>query len=188
MSILPSYKIVTMGNSSVGKTSLIQRYRFKKFDDLPPVTIGAAFFATVIDNKKVQIWDTAGNERYKSLAPMYIRGSHIVLYCIDSSQLFDEGYHKNSIDFILENSDYQLDIHVVATKKDCSIDSEIRKMKDFCERNGFNFTVTSSKTGEGVDNLFEKVISRLNGIELKNNYSIILESQPTGCFKFLKWF
>ena len=89
---IDTYKVVILGDSSVGKSSIINRYINKVFNDYNEPTIGAAFF-TVIINKNIQleIWDTAGQERYKSLAPMYYRGSHaaFVVYDITNKNSFN---------------------------------------------------------------------------------------------------
>lgn len=72
-------KIVLMGNSGVGKTSMINRFLKKTFNEKAPSTVGAMFLTkniTVNDkNYKLQIWDTAGQERFRSIAGLYYRGN-----------------------------------------------------------------------------------------------------------------
>ena len=94
-SAIKSYKIVILGDSSVGKTSIATQFSNGTFSDLQDSTIGAAFFSKtrIVDGKekKVEIWDTAGQERYHSLAPMYYRGAKgaLVVFDITSTSSFN---------------------------------------------------------------------------------------------------
>lgn len=95
-SITSSRKLVLLGESAVGKSSLVLQFVKGQFDDYRESTIGAAFLTQTVkvdqpENSsstnlhyiKFEIWDTAGQERYKSLAPMYYRNAHsaIVVRC-----------------------------------------------------------------------------------------------------------
>ena len=75
-------KIVLLGDSGVGKSSIAQRYVTDTFRPHGESTIGASFMSKMIVNNgspcKCQIWDTAGQEKYHSLAPMYYRGAAVV--------------------------------------------------------------------------------------------------------------
>ena len=81
------YKIILLGDTMVGKSSLVIRYVFQTISDRQCPTIGAAMFSKYINTPKfrghLNIWDTAGQERYKSLAPLYYRGAHIALVIYD---------------------------------------------------------------------------------------------------------
>lgn len=81
------YKAVIVGDVAVGKSSFIQRLTENKFKDSYEPSIGVDFSSKVIKFKstffKFQFWDTAGQEKYKSLIPSYLRGSHIVYVMYD---------------------------------------------------------------------------------------------------------
>jgi len=89
------FKLVLLGESAVGKSSLVLRFVKGQFLEFQESTIGAAFLTqTVCLNDltvKFEIWDTAGQERYHSLAPMYYRGAQaaIVVYDITSRDSFE---------------------------------------------------------------------------------------------------
>lgn len=188
----PCYKIVTMGDADSGKTSLIYRHRFKNFSETQSATIGAAFSVDVIDGVKLQIWDTAGNERYRSLTPMYLRGADLVLYCIDSSKEFNVESTKKTLEFIRAENDYST-VFITATKSDIAIDNEVRKIKEFVKDIGSEFVLTSSKTGEGIDHLFSEISKVLRDIKDNNPSRFIrgvdIKPSENGCFVFFKnWF
>jgi GTPase SAR1 family protein len=91
--VTSSRKLVLLGESAVGKSSLVLQFVKGQFDDYRESTIGAAFLTQTVQREKdgnfikFELWDTAGQERYKSLAPMYYRSSHaaVVVYDITSA-------------------------------------------------------------------------------------------------------
>ena len=84
-----TYKLVLLGSSSVGKSSIAIRAVNGSFNETNEPTIGAAFFTKTIDTGdnvvKFEIWDTAGQERYLSLAPLYYRGANVIFIVYDST-------------------------------------------------------------------------------------------------------
>ena len=97
MSSIISYKVVLLGDSGVGKSSIAQRYIKNEYSEFQESTIGASFLTKTIerdDNSRCrfEIWDTAGQERYHSLAPMYYRGARgcVVVYDITSTHSFEK--------------------------------------------------------------------------------------------------
>ena len=85
------FKLVLLGESAVGKSSLVLRFVKDSFDDYRESTIGAAFLTQTISldessTVKFEIWDTAGQERYKSLAPMYYRNANCAVVVYDITQ------------------------------------------------------------------------------------------------------
>ena len=88
------YKVVFLGDQSVGKTSIIHRFIYDSFDENYQATIGIDFMShkMYIEDKIVilNLWDTAGQERFKSLIPSYIKDAAvaIVIYDITSRQSF----------------------------------------------------------------------------------------------------
>jgi small GTP-binding protein len=158
------YKIVLVGDASVGKTSLILRYNQDKFIEDQPGTIGSAFVRRQVlrEGREItlSIWDTAGQERYRSLVPQYARGAYVALVVFD----VNEGATFDSVDEWISQ--------ILSTIPNCGIlivgnksDLEFERPRDDYERwaTGHEYTLTfaSAKSGEGVAEVFELVVSKL---------------------------
>ncbi|KAJ7283393.1 hypothetical protein C8J57DRAFT_1676031 [Mycena rebaudengoi] len=118
-------KIVIMGNSGVGKTSLLQRYTQNKFDPKNTTSTSGAFFITkkvYVNGLKVrlQLWDTGGQERFRSMAPMYCRGANaaLLLYDITNASTFDD--IRGWLEELKKNCQPELIIYIVGSKADLS--------------------------------------------------------------------
>ena len=88
-------KLVMLGNTGVGKSSIVDRYIFERFAPMNHTsTIGAQFNTKRVSDKyRIDIWDTAGQERFRTLIPMYVRNSHIVVITVsieDSEESMNE--------------------------------------------------------------------------------------------------
>ncbi|KAK2466409.1 hypothetical protein APHAL10511_002051 [Amanita phalloides] len=133
---LPAYdhgidsKIVIMGNSGVGKTSLLQRYTHNKFDPKNTTSTSGAFFVTkkvYVNGLKVrlQLWDTAGQERFRSMAPMYYRGANaaLVLYDITNASTFND--IRGWLQELKKNCPPELLIYIVGAKADLACQRQV---------------------------------------------------------------
>ena len=188
--IIKKYKIVFLGEASVGKTSICTSYRQNKFKLNQEATVGASFLTALIDKdnepKSFDIWDTAGQERYKSLAPMYYRGANCILFVFDITNI--ETYEKAKL-WILNvkrniNTPNLLYI-LVGNKYDlCSArtvtENEVNNyIKETCDQNLYYIEV-SAKTGHQIKKLFDliyyKIKDNIKTIEDAN--SIISLSEP----------
>lgn len=132
-------KVVLTGRAGVGKSSLAVRWAHGVFNELQETTIGAAYYHKVIKlpsgSIKLQVWDTAGQDRYRSLVPMYLRGSNVILLCFDKPDLRDL---KNRIrEIILVNDTAK--IMLIATKHD---------EEEFCLGPGYDDLEAYAKTVE----------------------------------------
>ena len=165
-------KCVLLGDESVGKTSLVNRYVNDRFHEYNETTIGASFNAKpiIIGGKKykIDIWDTAGQERYRSMVPLYYRQSNIVLICVDLSRVFImEGfkYWYNKLQDIEKPTDRI--VYLVGTKSDIklnNVDEDIKAIKK--EYENVHYIETSSKLNINIDELFK------NGVNyFINNFS-----------------
>nr|XP_010941191.1 ras-related protein RABH1b isoform X3 [Elaeis guineensis] len=92
VSALAKYKLVFLGDQSVGKTSIITRFMYDKFDNTYQATIGIDFLSKTMyledRTVRLQLWDTAGQERFRSLIPSYIRDSSVAVIVYDVASMF----------------------------------------------------------------------------------------------------
>jgi small GTP-binding protein len=117
-----TFKVVLLGDSAVGKTSLVKRYIFDAFEIGECMTIGASFFNKNIKHKykeeekeiNLQIWDTAGQERFRSMIPMYIRNAQIAIIVFDTREINNvKEYFERWINFIREYNNDNILIYLV---------------------------------------------------------------------------
>lgn len=163
-------KVVILGKSYVGKTSLVCRYIDSRFDPNLPYqnTIGAAFGSKkeIVNGKSLNlgIWDTAGHERYESMTRMYYRGSVAAILCYDITD-------KASFDRTrfwageLKATEPNCKLYLCGTKKDVADRDPTKRAVDrkMAEPLAVDFQSelfeTSSYTGENIDALFQKIAS-----------------------------
>ena len=153
------YKVVFIGNPTAGKTSLLNRICNDKFLPNYDSTIGVDFFTkTIFFNEtifKLQLWDSAGQEKYRSLIPSYIRGASIIflVYDLNHHESFDSII--NWLGFVNQytNKD-QVKLILIGNKKDLERKVTYNEGETLAKKEGMLFFETSAKTGEGVVNMF----------------------------------
>ncbi|KAH0787855.1 Ras-related protein Rab-22A [Histomonas meleagridis] len=157
-------KIVMLGDSGVGKTSLVKRWinNTYKGDQLP--TIGAAYTQNIVninnESYKIQVWDTAGEEKYRSMAPIYCQGAFGAMIVFDF--LVKESFDSiNSWVSCLDNTGGNIPIVICGNKVDLLEDET--KLIETCQKlneMGYTFFATSASTGTHVEEAFMELIRR----------------------------
>jgi len=178
-------KVILLGNSGVGKTSIINRYVNNVYNSNCETTLGSTYSTREVikDNVvyKLNLWDTTGQEKYHSITNLFIKGSSIVIlvYSIDLLSSFEGlNYWYNSIKENLEGNNYVL--AVVGSKSDLINEEEEvvseDEAKNFAkERNAIFKLVSSKEDPVGINNLFDKLLDeliRMNYITVKDSYVI----------------
>jgi Ras-related protein Rab-1A len=150
------FKLLLIGNSSVGKSSLLFRFVENVWDDNFVPTIGVDF---VNNGKKVklQIWDTAGQERFKNITASYYRGGNGVLVVYD---ITDRDSFENLNSWLIEiekNANKNVYKVLIGNKSDLEEKRKVtyQEGKDFATSNGMQFMETSAKTASKVQEAFE---------------------------------
>jgi len=174
------FKIVLLGDSSVGKSSIVNRYIKRKFSNKYITTIGASFYSKNIhlkNNKliKIQIWDTGGSERFKSISNIYYRNA-------DGALLIYDVTNENSLLNLnfwiqeLKNNVNDLVIGIVGNKIDVNENLKnvsFVKCLDFAKKNGiFICKEISAKSGFGVDDVFYIFAEKIYENKIKNGENI----------------
>lgn len=160
-------KVVLVGSSMVGKTSIVSRIMKNEFTDQPP-TIGVSFvthFIYLSDQKQVrlQIWDTAGDERFKAVTPMYYKECNvaIVVYAIDNHNSFDSV--KEWISDIIANTEIKPLIFIVGNKIDLESSQQVSRDEEnklSIEFPDAVFCKSSAKTNTGIVELFDLIAQK----------------------------
>ena len=159
-------KIMILGESMVGKTSVINRYVSDKFGERYLCTIGIDFQEKVIKKKdkviKLQIWDTAGQERFRNVAKSYFQSSNgfIIAYSICDKESFNQV--KFWLDQINSISEAKTKSILIGTK--CDLEErevEEEEGRNLADKIGINFLETSSKLNINIKEAFDILIDEI---------------------------
>eukprot|EP00931_Biecheleriopsis_adriatica_P123980 TRINITY_DN99052_c0_g1_i1.p1 TRINITY_DN99052_c0_g1~~TRINITY_DN99052_c0_g1_i1.p1 ORF type:complete len:198 (+),score=47.78 TRINITY_DN99052_c0_g1_i1:163-756(+) len=176
-------KLLLLGDSAVGKSSLLMRFCEDKFDTNFVLTIGVDFKWKIVQHNgktvKLQVWDTAGQERFRTITPAYYRAAMGVVICYDicDKESFDH------VEYWLEQlSQHGVEgVHRVLVGNKADLAETHRAVSEeegrqIASKHGIDFFETSAKSGVGVQEAFlsiaDKIIStqpveRKNTLELK---------------------
>ena len=160
-----SYKVVLLGDTGVGKSSLVSQFVNGNFFEFQEPTIGAAFMAKqfIVDsqNIKVEIWDTAGQERYKSLAPMYYRGATLAVIVYDITRADSLAGANFWLKEIRTRGSESCIITLVGNKSDLEHKREVSLEEGMLAAQKFkcSYFATSAKDSESVIKMF-KILGR----------------------------
>jgi small GTP-binding protein len=169
--VIYNYRLVLLGDSNVGKSSILWRITDEHNGPLPTVssTIGAAFrtLRTIIetgdknDNVWLEMWDTAGQERYHAIAPLYYRNAHIIVlvYSIDNYGSFCN--LQKWIDEVNTNEKKPI-IYLLGNKNDLTRIVTQSEAKEFAERNNLIYKETSAKTDLNIKKIFIEIASDIH--------------------------
>ena len=168
-----SIKVVVLGETSVGKSSIVLRLTNQQFSDFQESTIGAAFLTKKIQRDNItvnlEIWDTAGQERYHSLAPMYYRGARwaVVVYDMTNYNSFTKA--KSWVDEIQNAGITNLNITLAANKCDKEIKRTVSydEGKEYADLQGLFYFETSAKTNQNITELFDQIANSIPMDELE---------------------
>jgi Ras-related protein Rab-6A len=168
---LRKFKLVFLGEQSVGKTSLITRFMYDSFDNTYQATIGIDFLSKTMyledRTVRLQLWDTAGQERFRSLIPSYIRDSTVAVVVYDITNMNSFQQTSKWIDDVRTERGSDVIIMLVGNKTDLSdkrqvsIDEGERKAREL----NVMFIESSAKSGYNVKQLFRRVAAALPGME-----------------------
>ena len=182
-------KMILVGSSGVGKTNLINSLIDEKFQAITLATSSSTYVVKkiMINDKlyEVEIWDTAGQEKFYSLTKIFIKGAKLVIFVYDITQrkTFEEIDHWiNTVNEVLEEKPV---IGLAGNKKDLYLKEEVNNEEgnEKAKEIGAIFRLTSAKEGFGISDLFAELmhlyIKKVESGEIKPHKSYNLEKGNT---------
>jgi small GTP-binding protein len=167
-----TFRVVTIGDSSVGKTSIVKKFIHGRFDAFEKNTVGALYesFTDKVGGRdlEVQIWDTAGQEQYRSLSPVYFRSAAAALLVFD---ITNRQSFENLDDWLLSFRNAGTDqaiLFLLGNKADLHEQQNVKtgEGEEWAASHGCRYFETSAKTGDGIAEVFKAVVEKLAGDNL----------------------
>ena len=159
------FKIVLIGDTSVGKSCLLTRFADDQFTENYVTTIGVDFrFKTMIVMDKivkVQVWDTAGQERYRSITNAYYRGAEGILIVFDVTKKESFENIQNWINEVTVYTGKDVIMICLGNKNDLKKYIDNKEINEFKKKTGLEIINVSAKTGDGVEDAFKHIIESL---------------------------
>jgi small GTP-binding protein len=162
-----TFKIVTVGETEVGKTSIVNRFSNQTMPTEPSPTIGAFSHTCVVHVDKttsviLNVWDTAGQERFQAMIPLYLRNARAVLVVVDLTRPPNFPALIHSIESLKSSIDPDAPIFLCGNETDLlKSDEVIRYYEEWALTKHIPFCATSAVTGEGISQLFKSVAQAL---------------------------
>jgi small GTP-binding protein len=166
MSEPESIKVVLVGESGVGKTSIISQFTSKKFDPHRETSLSAQFISKTVNFQdlgkeiKFDIWDTVGQEKYRSLAKIFYKDAKVIVFVYDITTEYSFNELKNYwYEETRSNSDGNPILAVVGNKIDLYKEQKVSNNdgKEFAEKIGAIFQTTSAQSDSGISTLFDNI-------------------------------
>ena len=178
-SSIDTYKIVVLGDISVGKTSILSRFRYGIFEPEYMPTLGIDFFSQNLfyEDKTIRLilWDTAGEERFRSLIPSYLKNADCIIIVFDITNK-DSFNSLNKWLTDSKNNASEGTIYII-----CGNKSDLKEKRtvneneidEYIKKNELIYVECSAKNGEGIKDLFNTVAKNLGEVNFaKSDYAV----------------
>lgn len=167
MNVTQQMKIVLVGDQNVGKTSLLRYLVDKKPLECPTTTTSIYLTVEQLEVKgktiSVNIWDTAGEEQYRSLTSVYLRSAKGILIVFDLSEKKSFESVQYWMNYISDTLDVPPVITIVGNKSDLTEEQDVanEQIENFCQSKGVKYIQTSAKTGYNVSECFVGLVEEV---------------------------
>ena len=164
---IPAFKVCICGEESVGKTALLNRYVTGSFNSDYRPTIAASFVSAqeIVDHQVVMlnIWDTAGQEKYQSMMPLYLRNADCVILVFDVTKPSSWNYVTHWYEIEFPNLFPRPVIYICANKSDLEPVLDIGIVTEWAQKQNLPLFNTSALTGQNTAQIFKRVSQDLEG-------------------------
>ena len=174
-------KLLIIGDSAVGKTSMLLKYTDNFFPESHLATIGVEFKTKEVEyngyNIELQVWDTAGQERFKSITKSFFRNANGIIFVYDITQ---KNTFKNVKDWIKDSevNDFGFQRILVGNKIDLQNKRQVslEDAKEWADKKNMEVIETSAKTGANIDKavlkLIELILQNKTNDEIMNKFGV----------------
>ena len=189
--IIEIIKIVIIGESSVGKTSIISQFVDNIFQEELISTVGGLFNQKTMKcvdlNKiiKLEIWDTAGQERYRSVTKMFYKDADVAVLVYDiTNQKSFKALQNYWVEQVQESSLKETILVLAANKSDLTENEQVdeSEARDYSKEINAIFFVVSAKNSSSINDLFKEIVKKKTG----SKNVIIIEDNEDSVFQFKK--
>ena len=177
------HKVVLLGESAVGKTSVVLQLNEHVFRNDTTPTVGSGVITKTFETPKgeitLNIWDTAGEERYRSFTGLYSQGAQggIIVFDITDKDSFES--IPEWVKTFRENSSTDASIYVIGNKLDLDANRAIQYDHAFewCHNQGYTYSEVSAKTGENISLVFAQIADDIISKEPVHNQRPVLQKK-----------
>ena len=174
-------KLLIIGDSAVGKTSMLLKYTDNFFPESHLATIGVEFKTKEVEYNgykiELQVWDTAGQERFKSITKSFFRNANGIIFVYDITQ---KNTFKNVKDWIKDSevNDFGFQRILVGNKIDLQNKRQVslEDAKEWADKKNMEVIETSAKTGANIDKavlkLIELILQKKTNDEIMNKFGV----------------
>ena len=185
-------KVCLLGTSAVGKSCIATRYVQDKFEDNIQCTTFASFFKKIVDSDigqiQLNIWDTAGQEKYRALGKHFYKDAFVIclVYDITRKETFED-IKKNWYPDLQKYGEQYTVIALIGNKMDLFIEEEVSEIEaeNYAKEIGAIFQLVSAKNGKGIKEIFDKIVVEYTKPEFSIKIKKIKERRR-GSFRFKK--
>jgi small GTP-binding protein len=171
-------KFIVIGDSSVGKSNIISKYKEDKFDEKGQPSIGVQFIAknVVIENTtfRLQVWDTAGQESFRSMTRIYYKNSSCAFIVYDITEKESFNHVESWISECKKIAPETVLLVLIGNKSDLNESREVSYEEGlkFAEKNKMLFFETSAKNGVNIENIFKKSVENISNNIKEGKYDL----------------
>ncbi|XP_040579690.1 ras-related protein Rab-2 [Lepeophtheirus salmonis] len=199
MSYAYLFKYIIIGDTGVGKSCLLLQFTDKRFQPVHDLTIGVEFGARMINIEgkqiKLEIWDTAGQEAFRSITRSYYRGAAGALLVYDITRRDTFNHLTTWLEDARQHSNSNMVIMLIGNKSDLEAKRDVKREEGeaFAREHGLIFMETSAKTAANVEEAFINtatydkiqegvfdINNEANGIKIGPQHSPANSSMPSG--------